>query len=178
MRLASLAIAVTAAAAAGCEVELGQAFDDVRAGAPAVCKDYCEEKASCEWPKADGPEEDAAFSAVIRQCTVSCAWYASEGAYVTEYVVALEKTNYVEHVSGGKIETALECIYGASAYHCNENEDAPDSYIFEPRLQVQCDKTAACLEPLAIDFAMVWDESGEVDVCRPEGQQLLEVPFF
>ena len=58
----------------GCDQELDQAFENVRAAAPAVCKDYCEEKSSCEWPKASGPKEDAAFSSLIRQCTVACAW--------------------------------------------------------------------------------------------------------
>lgn len=165
-------------AASACEQELDQAFENVRAAAPAVCKDYCEEKCSCEWPKANGPEEDAAFSSKIRQCTVSCAWYMAEGAYVVEYTPVLEQTDYVDKVSGGKVQDALECIYEAGAYQCAENEDGPDSHIFEPRIAVQCEAVADCVEGLGIDFTFTWNDTGNTGVCEPQGQQRIEAPFF
>jgi hypothetical protein len=173
-----LALIVSLAAASlACEQDLGQAFENVRAAAPAVCKDYCEEKASCEWPKADGPEEDAAYSYRIRQCTVSCAWYMSEGSFVTEYTPALEQIDYVDSISGGAIEDALKCVYDAGAYHCVENEDGPDSHVFEPRLEIQCETCADCLESLGIDFTLRWDTNGGGS-CVPDGQQRVDQPFL
>ena len=174
-RLALVALPLLLASA--CEQELGEAFENVRAAAPAVCKDYCEEKSSCEWPKADGPEEDAAFSSKIRQCTVECAWYMSEGAYVVEYTAVLEQTEYVDKVSGGAVEDALKCVYDSGAHHCAENEDGPDSYVFEPRIEIQCEQVAECAEALGIDFTFQWDTAG-AGSCVPTGQQRIENPFF
>lgn len=177
--LARLALAVLPLlAAVGCEQELDQAFENVRAAAPAVCKDYCEEKCSCEWPKAAGPKEDAAFSSKIRQCTVACAWYMAEGAYVVEYTAVLEKTEYVDKVSGGAVEDALSCVYGSGSYHCAENEDGPDSFLFEPRIENQCEKVAECVDALGIDFTFSWNTTSAEAVCVPEGLQRIENTFF
>jgi hypothetical protein len=170
-------VAAVLVAVVGCEQELGEAFENVRAAAPAVCKDYCEEKTACEWPKAEGPEEDAAFSSKIRQCTVNCAWYMSEGAYVVEYSAALEQTEYVGKVSGGVVKDTLGCVYDSGSYHCAENEDGPSSHVFEPRIEVQCETVAECVEALGIDFTFVWNSSGG-GTCAPSGEQRIENPFF
>jgi len=171
-------IALPLLVAVGCEQELDQAFENVRAAAPAICKDYCEEKCSCEWPKADGPKEDAAFSSKIRQCTVACAWYMAEGAYVFEYTAPIDKTYYVDKLSGGAMEDMLACVYDSGSYHCASNEDGPDEYLFEPRLDSQCSKVALCANDLAIDFTFNWNDSGADGVCEPVGEQRIEIPFF
>jgi hypothetical protein len=171
-------LAVALGATTGCDTELGQAFDDVRAAAPAVCKDYCEEKIACEWPKADGPEEDAAFSSRIRECTVTCAWHMSDGAYVTEYVPAIEETQFVDKTAGKALTKALDCLYDLGAFHCNENEDPPDTFMFEPRIETQCEFSADCIDALGIALTLVWDETGASPTCLFQGEQSLEIPFF
>jgi hypothetical protein len=176
--IARLALLALPLLAAGCEQELDQAFENVRAAAPAVCKDWCEEKSSCEWPKASGPKEDAAFSSLIRQCTVACAWYMSEGAYVTEYTAAVDKTEFLDTVSGGTVRDVLRCVYNQGAYQCEEVEDAADNYVFEPRIEVQCDQVAECVEALGIDYTFAWSSSGSGGTCDPQGLQRIEIPFF
>ncbi len=173
-------LAVSAIAAAACADDLATALDDVRAAAPSICKDYCEEKVGCEWPDAEGPLEDQAFSSRIQECTISCAWYMSDGAYVTEPdPLDLDGVFYVDSVSGGALGDLLECVYDLGAFHCSEPEDLPTDFEFEPRIEEQCDAAADCLAALGIDLAAEWIPITLTDgTCSLEGAQTLEVFFL
>jgi len=165
--------------AVGCEDDLQQAFEDVRAAAPDVCKDYCEEKVACEWYAQDGAREDDAFSAEIRHCIVDCAWWSANGGYASENDYEAEEVLVVKHVGGESLASTLSCAYGSGAYRCDTGEGVPSEHLFEPRLESVCLTAAACLEDLGVDFSVAWiPTTADAGTCEEQGFQELHVPFF
>lgn len=162
------------AALAGCSDDLADAIEEVRAAAPEVCKDYCEDLITCEWPIADGDEEDNAFGAAIRRCTIDCAWFMSDGAYVVESGIIGQKL-YTDKVSGKALREALECVYYAGGYRCSD-EGAADLHIFDPPVESVCNLSGGCLGTLGLDYGLMWNPSG--GYCQITGTQTVEVDFF
>lgn len=157
----------------GCEDGLAEAIEEVRSAAPEVCKDYCEDMVTCEWPASDGDEEENAFGAAIRRCTVDCAWYMSDGAYVVEGGVS--GNTYTDKVSGKELQEALECVYYAGGYRCSD-EGGSDMHIFDPPVESICNLCGACFGALGIDYRMMWNDP--VSACQVTGTQTLETGFF
>jgi len=171
-----------ALAMGGCDQGLTQAFEDVRSAAPDVCKEYCEEKLGCEWDPAAGDQqlEDEAFSAAIRRCTVDCAWFVANGAYVTEYDFVEEDRKYVDEVSGRALKDTVDCVYQLGVYRCAEDLEGPDQHLFDPGVEAQCEAADECLASLGIDMTFEWTP-GTGDgpgTCSASGLQDVELPFF
>lgn len=181
-RFGGALIALLVLAAGGCEAGLEQAFEDVRAGAPDVCKEYCEEKLGCEWEPASGDQEleDEAFSGAIRRCTIECAWYVAFGAHVTEQDYVEDDRMYVDHVSGGAVEDAHDCVYRLGVYRCAEDLDGPNQHLFDPGVEAQCTAADECLDALGIELRFEWTPgAGDAPgTCDATGLQRLETPFF
>lgn len=180
--LGGAALALWGLVLGGCDDGLKQAFEDVRAAASDVCKEYCEEKLGCEWDPAAGDQEleDEAFSAAIRRCTVDCAWYAAFGAHVTEQDFVEDDRKYVDHVSGGALEQAHDCVYRLGVYRCAEDLEGPDQHVFDPGVEAQCEAADECLDGLGISMKFEWTPgAGDAPgTCNAVGLQRLEIPFF
>jgi len=176
-RTAGLAALMTAALALyGCDAELVEAIDDLRAAAPTVCKDYCEDKLACEWPTAVGAEEEAAFSAGVQRCTVDCAFYMGKGAYVVRTTVMV--TDYFDAVSGGALCDALECAVERGTFRCTEGEPN-DIHVFGGVVQSMCENADACLEELSVDQHLVWTPYAEGGgTCAAAGTEWIDAEFF
>jgi len=171
--LGSLAVAA-AVAVGGCEGDLTDALDEVRSAAPEVCKDFCEDMITCEWAIAKGDLEDDAFSAQIRRCTVDCAWYMTEGAYVVT-ADSLGQKEYVDRVSGPSLREALDCAFYAGAYRCSD-VGGHDAHLFAPPVESICNLTGACMQKLDIDYGMTWNEAAAT--CDVTGSETVESIFF
>ncbi len=169
-------VVVLTAYCGGCDEQLTQAFADLRAAAPDVCNDYCVEKIDCEWPAVDGEEGNEAYSAAIRGCIFECAWYAEDGAYVSDTATstALSKT-YPQHVGGDTVSTVHKCLYDIGVYRCTPG--APFLFLLDPRTQTDCEAAKGCMVRLEADFKLMWraDKGG---VCETMGSQIVEAPYF
>ena len=163
----------------GCENDLHAVLDQVRAAAPNVCKDFCEDKLACEFPAADGDKEDMAFAAAIRQCTINCAWYMDEGAYVVAVGDPEEKKVYEDHVTGTMLKDMLKCSFYAGVYLCTEQDGGVDLLMVNPLVQSMCIDADNCLSLLKIDQEMEWtpftEGGGE---CTVLGDQAIESMFY
>jgi hypothetical protein len=160
-----------------CETDLSAALDDVRATVPEVCKDYCEDLLTCEWNSTvDGLFEEA-FSAAVRRCTIDCAFFVDEGAFVTEWLAFAGKTAYVSHVDGAAIEDALVCLFDLGAYACMEGESA-DTHGLSPVSETQCKAAATCLAGLDTDMSLTWHVGSDGGSCVHGGLQSLTVDYF
>ena len=163
----------------GCENDLHAALEQVRSAAPNVCKDFCEDKLACEFPSADGDEEDKAFAAAIRRCTINCAWYMDDGAYVIEVNDPTEKKVYEDHVTGAMLQDMLKCSFYAGVFLCTEQESGEDLLLINPLVQSMCIDANNCLSLLEIDHEMDWtpltDGGGE---CTTSGDQIIESMFY
>lgn len=177
LRLSMLAMLLPAVT--GCENDLHAILDEVRAAAPNVCKDFCEDKLTCEFPSADGDKENLAFAAAIRRCTINCAWYMDDGAYVIEVSDPTEKKVYEDHVTGAMLQDMLKCSFYAGVFLCTEQEDGEDLLMLSPLVQSMCIDANNCLSLLEIDQEMDWtpftDGGGE---CTVSGDQIIESMFY
>jgi hypothetical protein len=161
------------ALAAGCDSELDQAIDDLRAAMPDICKDYCEDKVTCEWEGSTATVigKDA-YSAAVQRCEIGCAFDTGRGAYVAENGV--DEIECVERVSGGEIEDFLTCATDGNLFYCPD-----ESHTFGGLVQSRCLAAEACLEGLGIDLHLAW--SADTDgggTCTYSGTQWLEAEFF
>jgi hypothetical protein len=184
IRNSRLAAALVAALAAvllpACETDLSAALDDVRAVAPEVCKDYCEDELTCEWRSTSDGLFEEAFSSEVRRCIIDCAFLVDEGAYVSEWSAFEGKPRYVAHVAGSTVEDVLACLFDLGAYACVEGEDeAPDSHELGPITESQCKAAATCLVGLGTDATLTWHVAGDgTGTCVPGGLQGLSVDLF
>ena len=173
------ALVTTASVLAGCDSGLVEAIDELRAAAPTVCKNYCEEKVNCVFPDSvEGDEADAAFSAGVERCTVDCAFYTGKGAYVAR-IGEEEDIEFFSHVSGDDLLGALECGMASASFSCADSE--PDSvYGFGAVVESYCEDADGCLELLGIDQHLEWipSPSGEGGTCTPYGDEWLDAEFF
>ena len=161
------------AVAAGCDSKLDQAIDDLRAAAPGSCKDYCEDKVTCEWEYATTSSlERDAFSGAVQRCEVGCAYDTGRGAYVAQN--GTEAIEYVDHVSGAEIGDFLSCAAGANLFSC------PDGvHTFGGLVESQCAQAETCLSALGIDLHLAWTPSMEGGgTCAYSGSQWLEAEYF
>ncbi|MCP4601010.1 MAG: hypothetical protein GY847_10880 [Proteobacteria bacterium] len=161
----------------GCEEDLKQAFDDMRAATPEICSDYCVEKTSCEWPATAGNEGQEAYSAATRQCVFECAWYAENGAYVSDHDLVEEyKKNYPRHIPGDLVIQSLECLYELVAYQCTLT--APYLYVLSPGTINKCNEAGSCLGRLKANAKLVWRTEESIGICEKEGTQTVEAPYY
>jgi hypothetical protein len=174
-RLAAVT-AVTALVLIGCDTKLVDAIDDLRAVAPNVCKDYCEDKLVCEWPVASGAEENDAFSAGVQRCTVDCAFSLGMGAYAARN--GTEGIDFFQQVSGGTLKDALACAMEGGAFRCTDGVQN-DVHVFGGVVQSMCEDADACLGQLGIDQHLVWTPSPSGGgTCATEGTEWLDAEFF
>jgi hypothetical protein len=172
------ALVAAALGALGCEADLVEAIDELRAAAPTVCKDYCEDKLACEWPTAEGVEEEAAFSEGVERCTVDCAFYMGKGAYVVRDGV--EMVEYFDSVSGSTLLSALECAMENGTFRCTEG-DPNDVHVFGGIVESMCEDADECLDLLDIDQHLEWIPSPEPEgggTCVATGDEWIDADFF
>jgi hypothetical protein len=175
--LASAALLCLALAA--CETDLSAALDNVRSVVPEVCKDYCEDRLTCEWRSTSDGLFEEAFSSAVRRCVIDCAFVMDEGAFVTEWSIIEQKPRYVEHVEGGTVEDVLTCLFGLAAFACAESEgDAPDTHDLIPATEAQCKAAATCLVGLGTDASLTWHVGSDGGSCQSGGAQGLTVDYF
>jgi len=173
----SAALVTAALVLSGCDAELVEAIDELRAAAPDACKNYCEEKLNCEWPTAEGAEEEAAFSAAVQRCTVDCAFYMGKGAFAVRNGVE-EMFEYFDGVSGSAMCDALDCALTSGTFHCSGSESNL-VYVFGGVVQSMCEDGDACLEGLGIDQHLVWTPSAEGGgTCAASGSEWIDAEFF
>lgn len=178
-----LAVLSTAALALivlpACETDLSAALDQVRAAVPQVCKEYCEDKLSCEWQSTSDDLAAEAFSSAVRRCTVDCAFVVDEGAFASERSPWSDQATYVSHVGGDAIAKSLTCLFDLSAYGCIEGEDpAPTVHGLALASRSRCEAAANCLALLDTDRSLIWQAKDDHGACVPEGRQELTVDFF
>jgi hypothetical protein len=174
-RLAAVA-AVTALVLIGCDSKLVEAIADLRAAAPDVCKNYCEDKLNCEWPVASGTTENDAFSAGVQRCTIDCAFSLGMGAYAAKN--GIEGLDYFDQVSGHTLKGALECAMESGAFRCSDGVPN-DVHVFGGVVQSMCDDADACLGHLGIDQHLVWTPSASGGgTCAAAGTEWLDAEFF
>jgi hypothetical protein len=170
------ALAASALACTACDADLVDAIDNLRASAPNVCKDYCEDKLACEWPTAGGSAENDAFSAGVQRCTVDCAFYMGMGAYAARN--GLEGLEYFERISGGKLEDALECALASGGFRCTDGSPT-DTHVFGAVVQSMCEDADTCMGKLGIDQHLVWTPAAEGGgTCAAMGTEWLDAEFF
>jgi hypothetical protein len=175
MRVAAVA-AVTALVLIGCDSKLIEAIDDLRAAAPDICKNYCEDKLVCEWPVASGIEENDAFSAGVQRCTIDCAYSLGMGAYAARN--GIEGLDFFRHVSGSTLKGALNCAMEGGAFRCTDGVPN-DVHAFGAVVQSMCEDADACLGQLGIDQHLVWTPSASGGgTCATEGTEWLDTEFF
>jgi hypothetical protein len=181
MREAALAaLAATALALAGCESGLAELIDDLRAGAPTVCKDYCEDKLACEWPAADGAEEERAFSEGVQRCTVECAFDMGKGTYAVRMIEDEEEPelDYFAAVSGDTLGGVLECAMESGAFRCTEGEPN-DVHVFGGVVESACEAADECLDGLGVDQHVRWFEATEGGGdCLASGDEWIAADYF
>jgi hypothetical protein len=173
-------IAASAIFALGCDSPLKMAYDDFRKQAPAVCKDYCEEKVACELPSSFGPVYNEAFAALIRQCTVKCTAVAADGAYVWQsdpdgYYDRI----YSDYIDADTLMEGFECVYKLGAYRCVDTGDS-NVHKFTPPVTSICEMSNDCIAPFGVDVHYKWHiNSGNAGgSCRKEGSMHIDVDFF
>ncbi len=174
MRNCLLVLVFLASSFGGCAEELADAVDQLRAAAPDVCKDYCEDRVTCEWQGAAGDRETDAFGAAIKRCVIDCAWYMDDGAFVVETGI-VDLKSYVDKVPGHDLEDTLECIYSAAGFRCEEQVGG-DQHMFSPPVESICNLSGGCMGTLGIDYLMLWNPS--TSTCQVTGTQTVEAVFF
>jgi hypothetical protein len=167
--------------AGGCDDSLKQALEDVRAGAPAFCNDYCERENACSWGESDGVEktmDDRASSAAIHRCVLECAYFAAHGAYAYDpYNATATARHYVEHVPASKLKNTVRCLVELGVYSCEDQEVVPPVYLLRPLTESKCQLADDCLFDIEADFELSWDGSEEGG-CLAEGDEVIEAPYF
>ena len=143
--------AFLACAICGCDPGWAEAMEKVDDGTPGLCDRFCEDRLDCEWD-ADGEAEGSARDAALDHCVFECAWYMAKGCYAIEETTYYddegfdEETTYevTQHVSGEKLESALECMWDLETQGC---EDEYGIYYFVELSQVDeggCDEYQEC----------------------------------
>jgi hypothetical protein len=168
--------AMTALVLIGCDSKLVEAIDDLRAAAPDVCKNYCEDKLVCEWPVASGTEENDAFSAAVHRCTIDCAFSLGMGAYAARN--GIEGLDFFRQVSGNTLKGALTCAMEVGAFRCTDGVPN-DIHAFGGVVQSMCEDADACLGRLGIDQHLTWTPSATGGgTCAATGTEWLDAEFF
>jgi len=182
-RAAILAVEALIVFCAACDPTAGETYDDFRAMAPLTCKDYCEERTSCEWRGVSlSPEDQDAFSAAVRLCETACTGSSVEGGYVyhlENFGDGVEYHNYDELIEGGELISGFECLYNAGAYRC---VDAGGFYVhqLQPPVLSICEYANQCIAAFGIDYSLSWtpDPSGLGGVCTRGGTEYVNALFF
>ena len=167
---------------AGCQSDLDAAYDDYRAQAPSVCKDYCEEKIACENTSytSTGEELDNSFAAKIHQCVTYCTSYAVEGAYVWNSGINLGyDRNYREFIDGDMLFDGFECLYNMGAYRCVKTGSA---YVhkFNAPVKSVCEASNSCITGFNVDYSWYWqiNSNGIGGTCKHRGTDNIDAIFF
>ena len=154
----------------GCNVDpvLGEAIDDVKAAAPKVCKDWCEEATLCYWSTLlendedlviDGEELEEAKVSHKEVCIANCAFRADNGVYVYEPDHDGDTTTYTfqEHLAGSLWTDYFRCMWDAALWVCSEH----GNLIIDDTTEENCTTRDECHQILDIADQFVWHAENE-----------------
>ncbi|MBN2803622.1 MAG: hypothetical protein JXR91_11045 [Deltaproteobacteria bacterium] len=167
---------------AACQSDLDVAYDDFLSKAPLVCKDYCEEKNSCEraTDSSLGTYDQDSFTTKIHQCIAICTSYKAEGAYIWNDASSLGyDRNYYDFIDGDSLFTGYECLYNLGAYRCVNSNDVYTHKLNAPT-SVVCEESNNCLAPFNIDYSFYWsvNPDGFGGSCKTRGTDNIDAIFF
>lgn len=165
-----------------CEEELSEAFDDVRAAVPQVCRDFCQANTDCYAVDLTGELKDDFTTNTTEECEIICALEIAQGAYVIKWSEGecidydeewdecwsyQEPEEVVERIDGAAIRATMECLWNEKTWACEEDWGYD---VVEVTSQSQCEARSACMEWLGSDKlpSLKWDSewkecSEEVD---------------
>jgi hypothetical protein len=172
--------------AAGCDPSLGEALDDVEAGAPGVCRDVCNPRTECEWQNLDGvtgPESEALLNDLKTQCVIECAYRAENGVFVYEqdWDENAQANVYTvkEVLDGGIWVDYLECLVDSALWVCEDTNPNPEhenwAYAVDTGTPEDCTAYEACVALLGINLEYEWNPNANEGegACHPDGDEHL-----
>ena len=165
MKLLSATFVVVATMlAAGCNLdpELSEAIADVKAAAPKVCKNWCEQATTCYWntQSTEGLELDAAQSDYKNACITRCAFRAETGVYVFEQEDDGEGGHiydFKENVPGSDWKSYFQCLWDKALWECNEYGGLELAIPNE----AACEQRDECHQLLDINMEYNWHAESE-----------------
>ncbi|MBN2714425.1 MAG: hypothetical protein JXX14_01145 [Deltaproteobacteria bacterium] len=164
----------------GCDRSLEDAYDTYLDNTPAVCKDYCEEKAACGRPSSTGDYEKAEFASDVHMCEVACAAYGAEGAYVwyADPGGSYDRVLY-DYLGGDEVMDVFNCLYGIGAFRCVIRAGEYDIE-FSPPARNICESANECINGLGLEMTYSWatGSDGVGGSCQQYGGDVIDAMFF
>ena len=179
MKLLSATFVVVATMlAAGCNLdpELSEAIADVKAAAPKVCKNWCEQATTCYWNTltTEGLELDAAREDFEQACVTRCAFRADTGVYVYEVEDLGEGEHsyeFKENVPGSDWTDYFKCLWDKDLWDCEEHGSLVLVIPDEP----SCEMRDECHQLLDINMEYEWYADHEA--CYGNGDEHVWDPW-